>query len=135
MQIGIVELVEVGAPSRRPACLFDHIFKTLASAFRHKAEQRLSVGSHRRAYGAESRILLGNPVERVEGDDLIEFLSERQDASVCDFESKVGPYLGIEVARSEGDHIPSAIVPYHRTPRTTSGYSRRDLAVAADAVD
>src|SRR5262245_46116993 len=106
MQVGIVELAEVGDPSRRPTCLLDHIFQTLALAFRNKAEQRLTVGSHRRAYGAESLILLGNPVERIEGDDAIEFVSERQEASVCDFESKVGPYRGTEVARSEGDHVP-----------------------------
>src|SRR5215468_8930314 len=105
MQIGIAELAEVGDPSRRPAGLLDHVFQTLALAFRHKAELRLTVGRHRRAYGVESRILLGNPVERIEGDDAIEFVSERQDASVCDFESKVGPYLGTEVARSEGDHV------------------------------
>src|SRR5262245_31788048 len=105
MQIGIVELAEVGDPSRRPAGLFDHIFQTLALAFRHKAEQRLTVGSHRRTYRAESRILLGNPVERIEGYDAIEFVSERQDASVCDFESKVGPHRGTEVARSDGDHV------------------------------
>src|SRR5262249_52125513 len=30
MQVRIVELAEVGDPSRRPAGLFDHIFKTLA---------------------------------------------------------------------------------------------------------
>src|SRR5262249_60400494 len=113
MQIGIVKLAEVGDPSRRPACLFDHIFKTLASAFRHKAEQRLTVGSHRRTYGAESLILLGNPVERIEGDDPIEFVLKRQDASVCHFESKVRAHRGTEVARSEGDYVPRGIETYH----------------------
>src|SRR5262245_13440561 len=135
MQIGIVELVEVGDPSRRPACLFDHIFQTLALAFRHKTEQRLTVGRHRRAYGAESRILIGNPVERIEGDDAIEFAPEEQEASVCHFESKVGPQCGTEVARSEGDHVPRGIDAYHRTPRNARGDRRRNLAVAASDVE
>ena len=135
MQVRIVKLVKIADPSRRPARLFDHIFEALALAFQNKTEQRLTIGRHRRAYGAESRILIGNPVERIKRNHEIELIPEGQGASVRHVESKIGPDRGTEVARSESDHIPRGIDTNHRAAWNASSDRRRDLAVAASDIE
>src|SRR6266545_2690772 len=84
--------------------------------------------------GTKSRILFGNPVQRIKRNHEIKRLLERQTASVCHLKSKVGPRRRTEVALCEANHVPRRIDPDHRTSRDARGDFCGDLSVAASDI-
>src|SRR6266576_4508634 len=103
MQIRIVKIPEVSAPFRRSPCLFHDIFQTLARTCRNKPNLRFATGNQGGVDGSKSRILLGNPVQRIKRNHEIKLVWEGQATSVRHLKSKVGPRCRTEVALSEAN--------------------------------
>src|SRR5204863_1608671 len=128
VQIRIVKIPEVSAPFRRSTCLFHDIFQTLARVCRDKPKLRSATGDQGGVDGTKSRILLGNPVERIKRNHEIKLVLEGQTTSVRHLKSKVGPRCRTEVALSEADHVTGRSDPDYGTSRGTRGDFRGDLS-------
>src|SRR6266403_5294191 len=105
VQIRILKIPEVSAPFRRSTCLFHDIFQTLARACRDKPKLRLATGNQGGMDGTKSRILFGNPVQRIKRNHEIKLVLEGQATSVRHLKSKVGPPYRTEAALSESNHV------------------------------
>src|SRR5260370_30658146 len=105
MQIRIAKILEVNAPFRGSTCLCDDIFQPLARTCRDKPKLRSATGNQGGVDGSKSRILLGNPVQRIKRNHEIKLVLEGQTTSVRHLKSKVGPRCQAEVALSEANHV------------------------------
>src|SRR6266516_3709386 len=73
----------------------------------HLSRQAEAALCHRksRRNGSKSRILLGNPVQRIKRNHKIKLVLEWQATSVRHLKSKVRPRCRTEVALSEANHV------------------------------
>src|SRR5207244_11413021 len=105
MQVRILKILEVSAPSGRSTCLFGYIFQALARTFRYQAKLRLTARNQGGMYGTKRGLLLRNPLQSVERNHKIEFGWEGQTPSIGDEKSKVGQGCRATVARGEANPV------------------------------
>src|SRR6266516_2330341 len=100
-----MKIPEVSAPFRCSTCLFHDIFQTLARTCRNNPKLCFATGNQGGVDGSKSRILLGNPVQRIKRNHEIKLVLEGQATSVGHLKSKVGPRCRAEVVLSEANHV------------------------------
>src|SRR5438552_18091363 len=100
-----MKIPEVNAPFRSSTRLFHDIFQTLARTRRDKPKLRSATGNQGGVDGTKSRILLGNPVQRIKRNHEIKLVFKGQATSVRHLKSKVGASCRTEVALSEANHV------------------------------
>ena len=76
-----------------------------------------------------------HPVQRVEGNNQIEFVPVGQLANVGDLEPEVGVRGDREMTRREGNHVARWVHAEHRAARHTLGNRGRNLSIAATDVE